>query len=85
MHSSGNISALRTSMARPCHCVCSRNPGTVVSITCGSQLTSADGTASPNSLIQKLVIPVRTRPFSGIASSMTTSKALSRSEATIKR
>ncbi len=84
MHSSGNISALRTSMVRPCQSLASANPGTNVSITAGSHETSAVGTEA-NSLTQKCVSPVRTRPLLGMDSFITTSKALRRSEATIKR
>ena len=60
-----------------------RKPTTDRSITAGSHVTSALGTVDANSWIQKSVSPVSTRPFSGIGSFITTSKALRRSEATI--
>ena len=49
----------------------------------GSTATRVPGTTSAISSHQKQVIAVSTRPFCGMGSAMITSKALTRSEATM--
>ena len=83
MHSSGTMSARRTSMARPDRSPSSPTPSTAPAISDGSEVTIAFSTTSATSSHQNAVIAVRTRPFCGIGSANTTSKALIRSDATI--
>ena len=86
MHSSGSISARRTSTARPAHSAGTASPpqrGRRCSA--GSAATRWPGTTSAISSHQKHVMAVSTRPLSGIGSAMITSKALTRSEATMSR
>ena len=58
-------------------------PPSAAEISTGSTASSEPGTTSAISSHQKQVIAVSTRPLSGIGSAMTTSKALTRSEATM--
>ena len=85
MHSRGSISARRTSMARPAHSGGSALPPSAAEISTGSAASSVPGTTSAISSNQKQVMAVSTRPLSGIGSAMTTSNALTRSEATMTR
>ena len=81
MHSTGSISQRRTSIIRPASCS-SRASG-------GSAATSVEmrwfGATSRSCSNQKALIAVSTRPLPGTGSSITTSKADKRSDATMRR
>jgi hypothetical protein len=79
MHSTGSISQRRTSMIRPA------SPGSARAGGVSSVETRWLPPRSPRSSNQNALIAVSTRPLSGTGSAMTTSKALSRSDATISR
>ena len=84
MHSSGTISARRTSTARPAPAVGQGAAAAAPrSISAGSTARIVPGTTSAISSHQNAVMAVSTRPFSGMGSAMTTSNALTRSEATM--
>ena len=85
MHSSGSISARRTRTARPAHSGGSGMPPSAAEISAGSTASREPGMTSAISSHQKHVMAVNTRPLSGIGSVMMTSKALTRSEATMSR
>ncbi len=81
MHSTGSIRQRRTSIIRPAN-ASSR-------ASSGSEASSVDtrwfGATSASNSNQNALMAVSTRPLSGTGSAITTSKALSRSEATMSR
>ena len=85
MHSSGTISARRASIARPASPAISAIPGTEAAISSGSHVRCAQRTTPVSCSHQNDVIAVSTLPLSGMGSSITTSNAEMRSEATSKR
>ena len=79
MHSTGSMSARRTSIVRPALSgIALASDGK----SSGSTDTRWFGAMSANSSSQNAVIAVSTRPLSGMGSAITTSKADMRSEAT---
>src|SRR4051794_7869188 len=83
MTSIGSGSTRRQSMIRPRSS--SASPGAPPGISSGRTPTRWFGTRSSVRANQNRDRPVRTRPLSGISVGRTTSKALSRSEATRRR
>ena len=81
MHSTGSISARRQSITRPASSGCWASGG--------QSARSVDRRwlpiTSPSCSTQKAVMAVSTRPLWGMGSAITTSKAESRSEVTIRR
>ena len=85
MHSRWSISAARTRTARPAQSAGSAAPPSASAMATGSAVIWLPGTTSAISSHQKVVMAVSTRPLFVMGSAITTSNALTRSEATISR
>ncbi len=81
MHSTGSISHRRTSIIRPVSAG-SRADGGSAPTRVDTRWLDATSDSSSN---QNALMAVRIRPLSGTGSAMTTSNALSRSDATMRR